>query len=81
MRAQLTSDRFPTTGGEYLEAIFTHREVFSAFPQGHRECAIAFSSLASSLESRDWRADREGDAEAVAAFRHEAWALANMCPW
>ena len=81
IRAQLTSDRFPTTGGEYLEAIFTHREVFHAFPPGHRDCAVGFSDLASCLEKRSWRADRDADYEAVAAFRHEAWVIANMGIW
>ncbi|EKM53386.1 uncharacterized protein PHACADRAFT_259733 [Phanerochaete carnosa HHB-10118-sp] len=81
MHEQLTSGHFPTTGGEYLEVIFIHREVFSAFPQGHLECAIAFCSLASYLESRPWRVDREGDGEAVAAFRYEAGAIASMASW
>lgn len=78
IHAQLTSDRFPTTGGDYLEAIFTHREVFHAFPQGHRGCAVAFTDIASCLEKRAWRADRDADYEAVAAFRNEAWVIANM---
>ncbi|PSR72732.1 hypothetical protein PHLCEN_2v11427 [Hermanssonia centrifuga] len=78
---QLSSDRFPTTGGDYLETIFTHREVFRAFPQGHRECAVSFSDLANYLERREWRADRDSDAEAVAAFRHEAWVIANATAW
>lgn len=81
IRAQLTSGHYPTTGGEYLEAIFTHREVFNAYPPGHRECALAFSDIASSLERRPWRADRESDGEAVAAFRNEAVVIANMSPW
>lgn len=81
IRAQLTSDHFPTTGGEYLEAIFTHREVFHALPQRHRDCAVAFSDLASCLEKRGWRPDRDADYEAVAAFRHEAWVIANMKIW
>ena len=80
MHAQLTSGLCPTTGGAYLETIFTHREVFSAFPQGHRDCAIAFSQLASSLEARAWSEGKEGG-EAVAAPRHEAWVIANMSPW
>lgn len=74
----MRSGLFPTTGGEYLEAIFTHREAISAFPQAHKECAIAFSDLAEELAERDSRADRDGDPEAVAAFRHEAWVIASV---
>ncbi|KIK67527.1 hypothetical protein GYMLUDRAFT_876025 [Collybiopsis luxurians FD-317 M1] len=74
IQAQLES--YPTTGGEYLEAIFTHREIFSSYPEGHRDCARGFSDLAYMLEHRAWRADRDADTEAVAAFRHEAWTIA-----
>ena len=52
-----------------------------AYPQAHRDCALAFSDLADHLERREWRADREGDAEAVAAFRHEAAVVAHAVPW
>ncbi|KAG5637729.1 hypothetical protein H0H81_003439 [Sphagnurus paluster] len=69
-------DNYSTTSGEYLEAIFTHREILAAFPAAHRECARGFSDMAGMLEHRAWRADREADAEAVAAFRHEAWSIA-----
>ncbi|OJT10572.1 hypothetical protein TRAPUB_12908 [Trametes pubescens] len=72
---------YATTGGDYLEAIFTHREAFFAYPPGHRGCAIGFSELAQDLEGRNlpegWRADWDGDSEAAAAFRHEAWVIAN----
>lgn len=70
---------YSTTGGEYLDIIFTHREVFFAYPQGHRDCAIIFSNLAGDLERRDARPDRDGDADAANAFRHEAWVIANAC--
>ncbi len=70
IQAQLES--YPTTNGEYLEAIFTHREILSAFPPGHKDCAHGLNVLASALEARAWRADRDADSEAVAAFRHEA---------
>ncbi|EFI28131.1 hypothetical protein CC1G_14158 [Coprinopsis cinerea okayama7 len=70
-------DNYPTTGGEYVEAIFTHREIFAAHPVAHRDCARGFSDIASVLEKRAWRADREADVEAVSAFRHEAWMVAN----
>ncbi|SJK97968.1 uncharacterized protein ARMOST_01224 [Armillaria ostoyae] len=75
LQAQL--DNYPTTGGEYLEAIFTHREILSAYPGAHQLCAQGFSDLAYALEQRAWRADREADTEAVVAFRHEAWMIAS----
>jgi hypothetical protein len=74
IRGQLES--YQTTGGEYLDAIFTHRDVFNAYPQGHRSCARGFSDIAYLMEQRAWRADRDEDAEAVIAFRHEAWKIA-----
>ncbi|TFK44918.1 hypothetical protein BDQ12DRAFT_673812 [Crucibulum laeve] len=74
IRSQL--DNYPTTGGEYLEAIFTHREILLSFPAAHHQCARGFSDLAYMLEQRAWRADREADTEAVTAFRHEAWTIA-----
>ncbi|KAF5393486.1 hypothetical protein D9757_000498 [Collybiopsis confluens] len=74
IQAQLES--YPTTGGEYLEAIFTHREIFFSYPEAHIDCARGFSDIAHMLEHRAWRADREADTEAVAAFRHEAWTIA-----
>ncbi|KAI8978286.1 hypothetical protein BD414DRAFT_421989 [Trametes punicea] len=83
LQAQIREGSYATTGGDYLEAIFTHREAFFAFPQGHRGCASGFSELARDLEMRElswrraWRADWEGDSEAAAAFRHEAWVIAN----
>jgi hypothetical protein len=64
---------FPTTCGEYLELLFTHRELFAASPQAHTGCPAGFTRLARALELRAWRADRDCDAEAVAAFRHESW--------
>ncbi|KAF9061814.1 hypothetical protein BDP27DRAFT_1337616 [Rhodocollybia butyracea] len=76
IQAQL--DSYSTTGGEYLEAIFTHREIFSSYPSAHPDCARAFGDIAYKLEQRAWRADREADTEAVVAFRHEAWSIAAM---
>lgn len=75
IREQLNN--YPTTGGEYLDAIFTHREILCAYPVAHRNCARAFSDLAYSIEQRAWRADRDADTEAVTAFRHEAWMIAS----
>ncbi|VDC02653.1 unnamed protein product [Peniophora sp. CBMAI 1063] len=67
---------FPTTCGQYLELLFTHRELFSACPHAHTGCSAGLAQLARSLELRAWRADRECDSEAVAAFRHESWQVA-----
>ncbi|KAL9712058.1 hypothetical protein Ac2012v2_005134 [Leucoagaricus gongylophorus] len=72
---------YPTTGGEYLDAILTHREIFNSFPGAHRDCARAFTDLAYLIEQRAWRADRDADMDAVVAFRHEAWVIAStMAP-
>jgi len=68
---------YSTTQGAYLDAIFTHREVFYSYPAAHQDCAAAFSDLAYMLETRAWRADREADTEAVMAFRNEAWIIAS----
>ena len=76
LQGQIALDGYPTTGGDYLEAIFTHREIFTSFPPSHQDCARAFSDMAFTLERRAWRADRDADTEAVAAFRHEAWMIA-----
>jgi len=74
-----------TSCGEYLELIFIHRELFAARPSAHVGCSAAFSALARALELRAWRADRDADSEAVAAFRHEAWMVAAWMssggPW
>jgi hypothetical protein len=56
--------------------IFTHREILSAYPEAHRHCARGLSDIAYIMERRAWRADRDADPEAIAAFRHEAWAIA-----
>ncbi|KAH6913932.1 hypothetical protein BKA70DRAFT_1259896 [Coprinopsis sp. MPI-PUGE-AT-0042] len=75
IRGQIES--FQTTSGEYLETIFTHREILASHPAAHRDCARAFSDIAYVLEKRGWRSDRESDSEAVSTFRHEAWTVAN----
>ncbi|KDR75690.1 hypothetical protein GALMADRAFT_226330 [Galerina marginata CBS 339.88] len=74
---QSQMQEYPTTSGEYLDAIFTHREILFSYPPAHEECARAFSDIAYLLEKRAWRADREADSEAVTAFRHEAWLIAS----
>ncbi|KAG7086483.1 hypothetical protein E1B28_002433 [Marasmius oreades] len=76
LQEQIAIEGYPTTGGDYLEAIFTHRELFTSYRGSHQDCARAFSDIAFSLERRAWRADRDADSEAVAAFRHEAWMIA-----
>ena len=81
IRGQICAGGYPTTGGEYLETIFTHREAFYAYPEGHKTCAIGFTDLATDLERRGMRADRDADAEAAAAFRHEAWIIASSRSW
>jgi len=79
------ADGLQTTCGEYLELIFIHREAFAGRPAAHAGCSAAFSALARALELRAWRADRDADTEAVAAFRHEAWMVAAWMgsggPW
>lgn len=87
--AQIRAGAYATTSGDFLETIFTHREALFAFPQGHRACAAGFTELARDLETRaqrsaavdgggyQWRPDWDGDHEAVVAFRHEAWVIAN----
>ncbi|KAI0302341.1 hypothetical protein B0F90DRAFT_1816552 [Multifurca ochricompacta] len=79
------AEQLQTTCGEYLELIFIHREAFAARPSAHAACSAAFSALARALELRAWRADRDADTEAVAAFRHEAWMVAAWMssggPW
>ncbi|KAI0753152.1 hypothetical protein C8Q80DRAFT_496499 [Daedaleopsis nitida] len=79
VHAQIRAGSYTTTSGDYLETIFTHRETFYAFPPGHRTCALGFSELANGLAERQraWRPDWDGDSEAVSAFRHEAWVIAN----
>ncbi|KAH9920904.1 uncharacterized protein B0H18DRAFT_1086260 [Fomitopsis serialis] len=81
LRSQLQAGQYATTGGDYLEIIFTHREAFHAFPDGHRTCAIGFSDIAMDIERRETRPDRESDPEAAAAFRHEAWVIASSGIW
>ncbi|KAI0263846.1 hypothetical protein BC834DRAFT_971195 [Gloeopeniophorella convolvens] len=79
------AEQVQTTCGEYLELIFMHREAFAARPAAHTGCSAGFSALARALELRAWRADRDADTEAVAAFRHEAWMVAAWMssggPW
>ena len=78
IQQQLHEQGFPTTCGEYLDTIFTHREILFSYPAMHVHCARALSDLAYTMEKRAWRADREADSEAVAAFRHEAWVIASQ---
>jgi hypothetical protein len=75
IQAQL--ECFSTTGGKYLEAIFTHRAVFHADLPAHRFCATGFSDIAQVLATCPGRSDRHCDVDAVAAFRYEAWVIAS----
>jgi len=71
-------EAYPTTGGAYLDTIFIHRALLHASPREHEWCSRALSDLASKIDDREWRADRESDQEAVTAFLHEAMAVANF---
>lgn len=77
IHSQLHDELYSTTNGSYLDVIFMHREAYFSFPLGHKTCSIGFSEIAKGLEQRAWRADRDGDHEAVVAFRNEAWIIAN----
>jgi hypothetical protein len=71
-------EEYPTTGGAYIEILFSHREAAAAFPRWHvrRSCVRGFSELAEALVRREWRADREEDEEAATSFRYEAMRIA-----
>ncbi|KAF7298078.1 hypothetical protein HMN09_01029100 [Mycena chlorophos] len=71
---------FPTTGGAYIDTILTHRQIFYAYPRGHQCCSRAFSDFACALQQREWRADRDSDVEAAAAFNYEAQVIASVFP-
>ncbi|KAF9446527.1 hypothetical protein P691DRAFT_794417 [Macrolepiota fuliginosa MF-IS2] len=70
-------DNSPTTNVEYLDAIFTHREILNSFPVAHRDCARAFTDLAYLMEQGAWGAGKQVNTDAVTAFRHEAWMIAS----
>jgi hypothetical protein len=55
----------PTTGGEYLDFVLTHREILHSCPAVHHDCAQGFSDLACLLEKRPGRSDRDADIEAT----------------
>ena len=71
-------ETYPTTGGAYLDTIFTHRALLHASPREHGGCSRAFSDLSRKIDDREWRADRESDQEAVAAFLYEAMMVASL---
>ncbi|KIJ65948.1 hypothetical protein HYDPIDRAFT_27161 [Hydnomerulius pinastri MD-312] len=68
---------FQTTNGAYLDTILTHRSLLGAFPPAHKGCAATLQEIARALELRAWQADRDSDAEAVAAFRQESFLTAS----
>ena len=78
IRSQL--DTYVTTGGAFLETIHAHREVFAVYPSWHikHQCADGFRELARALEQKPWAADPTADAEAVNAFKYEAY-LITVC--
>ena len=71
-------EAYPTTGGAYIDTIFTHRALLHASPREHEGCARALSDLARKIDDREWRVDRESDQEAVTAFLHEAMMVATL---
>ncbi|KAI9568882.1 hypothetical protein HD554DRAFT_683240 [Boletus coccyginus] len=68
---------FQTTNGVYLDTLLLHRSLLAAFPPAHAGCAAALHEIARAIEVRAWRADRDSDAEAVAALRQEAYIVAH----
>lgn len=73
---QAQMDTFPDSGSQYLETVFTHREIFMSHPTAHPQCSRGFSDMAYTLEQQAWKEERAADNVAVAAFRHEAWSIA-----
>ena len=71
-------EAYPTTGGAYLDTIFTHRALLHASPREHEGCARALSDLAKKIDDREWRADRDSDQEAVIAFLLEAMTVGSF---
>lgn len=76
----VASTAFQTTDGAYLDTILIHRSLHSAFPPGHKGCAVALQEIARALELRAWQAGRDSDAEAAMALRHEAFMTASSYP-
>ncbi|KAF8552948.1 hypothetical protein OG21DRAFT_1523450 [Imleria badia] len=71
------ANAFQTTNGVYLDTLLLHRGLLAAFPPTHQGCATALHEIARAIEVRAWRADRDSDAEAVAALRQEAYIVAH----
>jgi len=68
---------FQTTNGVYLDTLLLHRSLLAAFPPAHKGCAAVLHEIARAIEVRAWQADRDSDAEAVAALRQEAYIVAH----
>jgi len=66
---------FQTTNGVYLDTLLLHRSLLAAFPPAHKGCAPVLHEIARAIEVRAWQADRDSDAEAAAALRHEAYII------
>jgi hypothetical protein len=60
---------------DFLEAIFTHREIVFTMPSAHQQCARALSDLAEAIA---WRT--MGTDEAIEAFRYEAAWIGTCLP-
>ncbi|KAF8132085.1 hypothetical protein EV363DRAFT_1398453 [Boletus edulis] len=71
------TDAFQTTNGAYLDTLLIHRSLLAAFPPAHSGCAAVLHEIARAIEVRAWQADRDSDAEAVAALRQEAYIVAR----
>jgi hypothetical protein len=81
IRGQLAAGIAGGTSGEYLDTIFTHRELLLANPSAHMGCAEEFERLASCLEARprwSWQSHQaRADGEAARAYREERRALVD----
>ncbi|KAN0081419.1 hypothetical protein V8E55_009043 [Tylopilus felleus] len=71
------ANAFQTTNGAYLDTLLVHRSLLAAFPPAHKGCAAMLHEIARAIEVRAWQADRDSDAEAVAALRQEAHVVAH----
>lgn len=71
------ANAFQTTNDVYLDTLLLHRGLLGAFPPAHKGCAVALHEIARAIEVRAWQADRDSDAEAVAALRQEAYIVAH----
>ncbi|KAG9312207.1 hypothetical protein JVU11DRAFT_7505 [Chiua virens] len=71
------ANAFQTTNGAYLDTLLLHRSLLAAFPPAHKGCPATLLEIARAIEVRAWQADRDSDAEAVAALRQEAYIVSH----